>query len=553
MYKKISRYMRLLCLVTLILSTILIISVCYTYFDGSMKNETDRKAEFTASLLDGEQDKIGALEKLKNTENRITLIDGNGNILYDSFEISGENHLDRSEVKSALENGKGHSERYSKTLKKRMYYSALRLSDGSVLRFCDNADRVPEVFYTIVLAVIFIMVLMYIATATVASVFTHNIVKPISEIDPKGENLDEVYEEIRPFLKRISQQNDEIYRQMERVTEQKARLRAIMDNINEGLVIIGKNSDILSVNTPALEIFSVRENEVRYKNYSALTTKEQVLSLIKKSLSGHKGSELFEKENRTYEIFHSPVFDSESITGCVLMIFDVTERVDSEKIRKEFTANVSHELKTPLTTIHGYSQIIGSGIARPEDVGDFVKKIEKESRRLIALVDDIIKLSHLDEGSADTPKQRVSLRAVANEVMDSLSAKAEEMQVTMCLEGSDSFVTANPSQLSEMIYNLADNAIKYNKPQGKVTIRVSENLMEIADTGIGISAEFTDRIFERFFRVDKSHSKKVDGTGLGLSIVKHLALANGARIKVESTVGEGSIFKVYFDNKETFI
>lgn len=540
--------MRVLTLVTLVLTTALIIAASYTHFEETHQNEINQSARMAANLVDKSTDKAGDLKKIEDTNKRITLINPDGTVAYDSRKDGLDNHADRPEVKQAMTDGEGRALRYSKTLKKRLYYCAVRLSDSSVLRFSDYSGRIPGVFYSIVLSVLFIMVLMYITASIAASYFTKNVVKPIAEIDPKNPDLDNVYEEIQPFLKRIAVQSAEIYRQTEMVTEQKAHLRTVMDNIDEGLVIIDKNGEVITINEPALKSLGVYKSDVRYKSYRGISELESLFPIVDRTLSGEKGSTLFECGGRTYQVFHSPVTDKDVITGCVLMLFDVTERTEAEKIRREFTANVSHELKTPITTIHGYAQIIDSGIARPDDVGGFVKKIEKESQRLMALVDDIIELSRLDEGTADSEHTRVALLETSREVAEALVQKAEQMQVRVNVLGNESFVVANASQISEMLYNLVDNAIKYNNPSGSVTITVSDGCVEVADTGIGIEQNHLDRIFERFFRADKSRSKKVNGTGLGLSIVKHLAKANGATVKVESRVGEGSIFKVMFDN-----
>ena len=376
---------------------------------------------------------------------------------------------------------------------------------------------------------------------------TENIVKPIKKIDPfDEESFESVYEEIQPFLKRIAKQNAEISRQIDKVKEQKARLQAIMDNINEGLIIIDTNCDVLTINNPALRILRAEVKYVQFKGFRQLTDSESVLSAADKALRGEKNNIIYEAGNRTYQIFCSPVTENGIISGAVLLLFDVTERTESEKIRREFTANVSHELKTPLTTIHGYAQIIDSGIAKPDDIIGFVKKIEKESSRLMALVNDIIELSHLDENKGDTPKQNISLMPLVTEVTDTLAPKADERNVTISVTGEDTTIYANLPQITEMVYNLIDNAIKYNKPSGSVTVKISPKKLEISDTGIGIPEKYFERIFERFFRVDKSHSKTVNGTGLGLSIVKHIAKVNDAELKVKSTPGKGSTFTVIF-------
>jgi len=548
MYKKIYRNMCLMSLATLLITTVLIISACYTYFDDRIQNDIKAQAELAAYFLNTNDYAVNTLENMDFDITQITLISPEGERLFDSFSENNESYLESPEVKKALKNGSGSDKRYCYYTNKKLYYYALTLDDGSVLRLSAESGKMPPVFYSIMISVLFITALIYILTAIASMSLTENIVKPIREINPlKLDELDNVYEEIRPFLKRIANQNKEIGRQSDKVTEHKARLRAIMDNINEGLVIIDKDFKILSVNTFALDIFKKAEETVKHRSFSQLTDNEHIYSLVSNALLGEKSNTILTVSNRTYQIFISPVYEKNIITGAVLMLFDVTERTDSEKIRREFTANVSHELKTPLTTIHGYAQIIDSGIARPEDIIGFVKKIEKESSRLMALVNDIIELSHLDEGTIETPKQNISLRLIASEAIDSIQDNAQKLGISINLHEGDTALYVNQSQISEMIYNLLDNAIKYNKEGGRVDVRIGDKYIEIADTGIGIPEKYKERIFERFFRVDKSHSKMVNGTGLGLSIVKHIAKVNNAELNVTSTLGKGSTFRVDFN------
>ncbi len=547
MYKKIYRSMCLLSVTTLLLSAVLMIAACYTYFDNRTKSEIKNEAEIAAVFLNND---ISAMEKIKFTisdTRQIALVSPEGDIIFDTMGTEVLNPDKCPEIAEASKSGEGISERVSEATGKEMYHYALRLENGSILRISEYKDAMPSIFYTMMISVLFILALLYIVTAVASTLLTENIVKPIRKINLTSDlELDNIYEEIRPFLKRIARQNEEIDRQTGKVTEQKARLRAIMDNINEGLIIVDRHSVILSINKPALGIFGTDENAVKHKSSKILTDREQIHMVIKKALSGEKNNVMYENKNRTYQIFYSPIYDDEDINGAVLLLFDVTERTESEKIRREFTANVSHELKTPLTTIHGYAQIITGGIAKSEDINGFIKKIEKESSRLMVLVDDIIELSHLDEATTDAPKQPILLKTLAGEVKDSLQSKAQEKGVSIELIGTECQIHANLSQISEMIYNLVDNAIKYNKDGGRVTIAIGDRTIKVSDTGIGIPEKYFDRIFERFFRVDKSHSKKVNGTGLGLSIVKHIAKINSAELNVESTPGEGSTFTVTF-------
>ena len=547
MYKKIYRNMCFISMATLVLAIVLIISACYSYFDNRFKTEISAEAAISAAFINSGENPVEILQKTDTGDRRFTLIDKDGTVLYDSASDNPDNHASRPEVIKAMKDGIGIAERYSATESKKLYYYALRLDNGSILRIAANPEIMPSMFYSILISVLFISALIYLLSAIVSMCLTENIVKPIKKIDPfDEESFESVYEEIQPFLKRIAKQNAEISRQIDKVKEQKARLQAIMDNINEGLIIIDTNCDVLTINNPALRILRAEVKYVQFKGFRQLTDSESVLSAADKALRGEKNNIIYEAGNRTYQIFCSPVTENGIISGAVLLLFDVTERTESEKIRREFTANVSHELKTPLTTIHGYAQIIDSGIAKPDDIIGFVKKIEKESSRLMALVNDIIELSHLDENKGDTPKQNISLMPLVTEVTDTLAPKADERNVTISVTGEDTTIYANLPQITEMVYNLIDNAIKYNKPSGSVTVKISPKKLEISDTGIGIPEKYFERIFERFFRVDKSHSKTVNGTGLGLSIVKHIAKVNDAELKVKSTPGKGSTFTVIF-------
>lgn len=522
MYKKIYRSMCFLSVVTLIFSVVMTLCACYTSFSGKLSREVKSEAMIIAKLIENSDNKADALRGTKDifAQKRVVLFSKNGEVIYDN---SAEGRIsDFHEVK---------------------------LSDGSVLKVASTSKAISPMFYSVMIAVIFISALIYVLTALVASRLTDNIIKPIERINSfDEESLENVYEEIQPFLKRIANQNREISHQTSKAKTQSARIRAIMDNINEGLIITDKDSEVLSVNDCALDIFQRAEADVKHKPFDTLTDNPKILAAESDALMGKKDSLYFESQGKTYQIFYSPVYEKGEISGAVMLLFDVSQKTETEKIRKEFTANVSHELKTPLTTIHGYAQIIDSGIAKPDDISGFVKKIEKESSRLITLVNDIIELSHLDEISAPPEMQSISLKSVAMEVAETLSDAAKKKNLNVEIKGEDTTVTANLPQLTEMVYNLADNAIKYNKDGGSVKIIIGEKSLKISDTGIGIPQKYYDRIFERFFRVDKSHSKKVNGTGLGLSIVKHLAKANNTEISVSSEVGEGTEFTLKFGN-----
>lgn len=552
MYKKIYRNMVFLSILTLLLATAMILSACYTTFNTKLKEEIRSEAVLMGDFLNSSDDMTATLSNAtKDAGNkRITLISPDGAVVFDNEAAVDtlDDHNNRPEVIAAREQGIGSAERYSVSTGQKLYYYAVKLDDGSILRVATSTNNMFYMFWGVLISVFFIGVLILILAVLVALRLTDNIVKPLEKIYSfDNENYTDVYEEIQPFLNRIARQNKEIKRQMAKVKAQKGRLQAITDNINEGLVIIDSNANILSVNSCALEIFKVGESYVKHRQFSYLTDDENIHKALRAALKGEKDS-LTEKIGRkTYQIFYSPVYEQDHINGVVMLIFDVSEKAKSEQIRQEFTANVSHELKTPLTTIHGYAQVIENGIAKPEDVRRFAGKIAKESSRLVSLIDDIMKLSSLDESGADCEKHQLSLLAVVNEVLENLQTKAEAKNIKIQVLGEDTRIYGNLSQITELVYNLCDNAIKYNKDGGALNVTLADKMLFVADTGIGIPEEDIDRIYERFFRGDKSHSKSIEGTGLGLSIVKHIAEANNAVIDVDSVVGEGTTFTVHFE------
>lgn len=549
MYKKIFRSMCFLSMVTMVLSTVFVMAACYTSITSNFTSELKAEAQ-AISVAIGEKSVDDMINTIcaNVTDKRITLIDKDGNVFFDNVEDFSKmgNHIVRPEIADAAATGTGSAARWSTTLGTRQFYYAIKLPNGSFLRVGDDFKGVYSMFFTVLAAVLFVTAMLYILTVIVAYRLTENIVDPIKNAANHGIfDDDEMYEEIKPFIKRISNQNKEILLQTEKLKMHKVQLQAIADNMNEGLIVLDNEGSILSINDFALSIFGMQEQSTKYRHYSVFAHYEQVYSGAKAALEGKKGNIPFVYDGKSYQIFYSCVCRKTEITGAVLLLFDVTELARSEEMRREFTANVSHELKTPLTSIHGYAQIINSGIAKPEDVSSFVQKIEKESSRLIILVDDIIRLSKLDEGE-ELECTDNDILSVAEEVADELRQKASDRDITINVDGTPSTVYINLGQLTQLVYNLCDNAIKYNKNGGNVYITVSDKKLTVSDTGIGIPKEYLERIFERFFRVDKSRSKKVDGTGLGLSIVKHIVLSNNAQINVESTVGKGTTFTVDF-------
>ncbi len=410
-----------------------------------------------------------------------------------------------------------------------------------------NYSDFPALFRDFLIFSLLTVFLIWLICAKIARAVTNHILEPFRHTASTDyTDLGDMYEEVKPLLSRLTTQDSELKRQSDKAKSQKLQLNAVTENMNEGLIILDKNGNILSINRCALGILNLAERDAKYRPFLSVAAGAQFAGSLEKALNGQNNDVRFSYDTKTYQMFFTPVFESNLVSGVVILLFDVSEKYRAEQIRREFSANVSHELKTPLTTIFGYSQIITNGIAKPEDVKGFVEKIEKESARLITLIDDIIALSNLEENDTAVEKENVSLRTVAEDVLESLASRAQQAGISFSLLGGDSTVHANKSQIYELIFNLCDNAIKYNKPAGSVTVTITHNTFSVADTGIGIPSDSIDRLFERFYRVDKSHSKKVNGTGLGLSIVKHIVQNNDAEISVNSILGEGSTFTVVF-------
>ena len=557
MYKKIYKNMCFLSILTLILTSVIILSACGTTVLSKFRDELINETVLFANVLNTSDDPYEILKKLtiNNTEKEIVLLSENfkvkyiagTNTLYPDGDLSG----DISDVHDAKKTGIGFSGKYSVLSTKNIYNCTVKLNDSSYIRVSTSTKTLFSFVSTILLVILFLLVTIYIFTIIIARRLTYNIVKPIENVYAfDNDSLNGVYEEIKPFINRIMLQNKEIKRQMEKVKNQKTRLQAITDNMNEGLIIIDDKTNILTMNNCSIDIFNINQFNYKYKKISEITDNIILLQAVDKALEGKKNDIVIILAQKTFQIFLRPVKNDKKTTGVIMLLFDVTAKADSEHLRREFTANVSHELKTPLTSIHGYAQIISGGIAKPEDIVGFAEKIEKESSRLIVLIDDIIKLSKLDENVISDNKEEIHVKPIILQVCEMLGSNAKNKNINIEIIGKDFTIIAYPSQISEMIYNLCDNAIKYNVQNGSIKITLMEKRIIIADTGIGIPEKYIDRIYERFFRVDKSHSKKVNGTGLGLSIVKHIAQINNAQIYVKSKPKEGTIFTIIFSDDD---
>ena len=488
-----------------------------------------------------------------NLVNRITWIQADGTVLYDSYadRESLENHGARPEVKEALEKGRGESVRTSDTLAEQTYYYASRLEDGTVIRVASTTrSGLATMIHTIPWMVV-MAVAIFGATMLVADVQTKRIVAPINNLDPDAPQAEDVYDELSPLVRRLERQKDTIKQQMETLREKQEEFTAITENMREGFIIVDSKADVISYNSSAARILGSDWNGTGANvNVLSLNRSASFRQVVDEALSGRHSEQVLDLNGRHYQIIANPVVESGDKWGAVVVILDVTEQQNREELRREFTANVSHELKTPLTSISGYAEIMKSGLVQVADMGRFSEKIYMEAQRLITLVGDIIKLSQLDEEKVGEEKSAVDLYHIAGAVVERMKDVAAKARVSLDIAGHSVVVQGAEQILDEMIFNLCDNAIKYNRPYGEVHVTVGVEdghpVLTVADTGIGIPEEDKDRIFERFYRVDKSHSKQIGGTGLGLSIVKHGAIYHKARVEMESTLGKGTTVRVVF-------
>lgn len=532
--------------------SVVIMGMMYRYTAMETRKELSREAEYIAL---GIQNEGGAyfddLDKVHLMDSRITWIGTDGEVLFDSEAEMGEmeNHADREEVQKAFHSGKGEGERFSATLSEKTWYYAVRLEDGSVVRLAIETASILAVFLTVMYPLILILIAIGCVSMFLAFRTAKKITQPINEIDLEHPDRAVVYEELTPLLRRIAFQNREIRGQMAELKRQKEKFDTITSNMQEGLLVLDIEGNILSYNEAMLELMELAEVK-EGRNALSLNRSEAFRNGVETALAGTHREEQLEIGGKICQLFANPVFSDGEVAGGILLLFDVTEREERERLRREFSANVSHELKTPLTSISGFAEIMKSGIVRPEDMPHFAGKIYHEAQRLIALVQDIIKLSKLDEKENLLEKEWVQLEPLVQEIGERLQPSAAKKTVTLMVSTESLQLWGVKQVLSEMFYNLCDNAIRYNHVGGEVRMTLHQDgkeiLFAVSDTGIGIPKEEQSRIFERFYRVDASRSAANGGTGLGLSIVKHGAALHHGKISVESEMGKGTTMKVRF-------
>lgn len=476
---------------------------------------------------------------------RVTLIDEKGEVLYDSYKKTGEldNHAQRPEVKQALLQGEGEYKRFSDSLDKETYYYAVKLSDGDIIRLAKTTDTITDIFFSALPAIFFSTLLTIIICLFISKRLTQKIVAPINALELEDENKD-IYEELSPLVNKIAAQRKQISLQMTELEKRADTIQSIIKDMHEGLVFLDTNANILSINQSAVKLFGETAHNYVGENILQLTRNPDIMDNVKKALQGEKSNLALTLNEHKLDTFINPVLSEEQLIGAILIFLDVTDKALSEKMRREFSANVSHELKTPLTSILGFSEMIENGMAQQGDVEKFAGKIKAEVIRLIKLIENIIKLSELDENSPKRDFETFSLLALAKERVENLDYLAKEKGIEIKISDEQLDIFANKSMISELLTNLIDNAIKYNKTNGGIAIELSKNndytQIVVQDTGIGISQEHLKRVFERFYRIDPSRSKKTGGSGLGLSIVKHLAEYHNGCVEILSKEAEGT-------------
>lgn len=536
----------------LLLSLALITGVLYNHFETTMLDQLRTTAQFAEQGV--EQEGMAYFDSLHAQNCRVTWIAADGTVKYDnrSNPKAMENHADRQEVREAMENDSGTSVRRSSTLSEHTMYYAKRLSDGTVLRLSMSQRSVLFLMGGMLSPLVFIFLAACLLAGVLSYRVSKKIVKPLSEIDLKHPEQVETYDELSPFLQRIAAQNREIDARMAEIRKQQQEFSMITENMSEGLFVVDRNYQILSYNKSAMQIFGMDPRQ-EHENLLAVNRSEGFRNAVDSALKGRHTQENLELNGRVYQIIANAVCQpdfAEDMVGAVILVLDVTEKEAQEQYRREFTANVSHELKTPLTSISGIAEIIRNGIVKPEDIPHFAGKIYDESQRLITLIGDIIKLSRLDENQVPMERETVDMLEMARDVVQQLSSVARKSGVTLVANGTHGQVQGVRQVLGEMVYNLCENAVKYNRAGGRVWVDVQQVadhvVLRVKDTGIGIPAAEQGRIFERFYRVDKSHSKAVGGTGLGLSIVKHGAALHHATISVSSEPEQGTEITLTF-------
>ena len=548
MIKKIFRSTFLATLGVLLVTLFMVVGLLYGYFTQVQKEQLQTETALAAqgASLEGQD----YFNELKMSNVRITWVDNQGKVLYDneSDAQTMDNHANREEIKEALKDGYGESVRYSKTLTTQSLYSAQRLDNGTVIRLSVTRHSILVLLFRMFQPLALILVLAFFLSLWLSRSIAKSVVGPLNRLDLDHPLENDAYEEISPLLRRIARHQKEVAEREVVIEQRQSEFDTIISKIKEGMILLDNNCRIISINQAAQDILQTDQTCLG-KDMLQIIRNLSLNNWLEKGLQGRKQEGILQLDDSHYKVMVRPIQSEDKVTGLALLFFDVTEQLQAEQLRREFTANVSHELKTPLHLISGYSEMLASDVVAQKDVPQFAEKIHSESQRMIQLVEDIIKLSHLDE-SEELAMEPINLYQISEEVLESLSAKANERHINLHLLGEPAYITGNHALIHSLIYNLCDNAIIYNRDKGDVTVGITSNedtiVLTVQDTGVGIAKDEQERIFERFYRVDKSRSKKLGGTGLGLSIVKHAVNQHHADIKVESQLGLGTKMTVTF-------
>ncbi len=548
MNKKIFRSSLFTVFLVLVATIVLIIGILFHLFEKQLQSELANEAGYLARAVENEG--IRFFDGFENGNNRVTLVRKDGKVLYDSKTDAEkmDNHAKREEISEAMEKGKGMSIRYSTTLTEKTVNYALRLSDENILRVSTTQYTVITILLGITQPVLVIMCVALILTLVLSSRVSKAIIEPINRLDLEYPENNDTYEELTPLLKKISEQKQTIGNQLADAQKKQAEFNLITENMSEGFLTIDKDAGILTYNSAALYLLGI--TPPADGSVLALCREKNFRKLVSDVLSGVKAESVMVRDTKSYSLIANPVYEDKTVIGAVILILDITEREKRETLRREFTANVSHELKTPLTSISGFAELMKEGDVAKENIIDFSSSIYEEAQRLISLVSDIIKISELDGKSIPYASEEVDVYELAEQIIKRLEHEADKKGITFSLTGESAVITGVAKILDEMLFNLCDNAVKYNKENGTVDVLINQKKsgvdILVRDTGIGIPAAHQDRVFERFYRVDKSHSKKVGGTGLGLAIVKHGAIYHNAKIGLKSEEGKGTTVTLHF-------
>ena len=552
MTKKIFHSILLVACTVLLACYLVILTSLNDYFTSLRKSQLKTQLSFASTAVEDEG--IDYLKNVENGEYRLTLIDTDGTVLYDTNADAAtmENHSDRREFQEAFLSGYGESHRYSRTLTEQTYYFAKKLSDDRVLRISTCQVTIVSLLLGMLQPLLVITFLAILLSVFLAKRASRNLVRPLNNLDLNDPLSNDVYEELSPLLRHMAQQNKQIALQMDELSRSQNEFNAITSNMSEGLIVLNKDGVVVSLNTAARKIFEAEEDSIG-KDFLTIDRTPEISRAIKETLSGKKQELEYEKNGRNYDLCINKIVEKDEVIGVLLLAIDNTEKIQAEQNRREFTANVSHELKTPLQSIIGSADLIESGLVKPEDMPRFIGHIKTDAARLVSLVSDIIRLSQLDENT-EMNRENVDALSVAKEALEMVGPIAESRNISLTIKGEPAPLNSVHKLLYDIIYNLCDNAVKYNKEGGfvKVDVKTAGDKVQVAvsDNGVGIAPADQSRVFERFYRVDKSHSRESGGTGLGLSIVKHAVAYLKGSISLESTLGKGTTITVLFPTEK---